>query len=118
MDHKTLLDPANYEVTSKKNPKAELTKAQIAALKAFSESQGDLQGLNKEITAELSGLQARLATDPNLLGEGFFIDFSVRIVSIHSTWSWFKNFSASDHFDAISLPRTRLNLSNFVERKK
>jgi hypothetical protein len=117
MDPKTLLDPANYEITVKKDPKAELSKDQITALKAFTATQGNLEGLDKAVLKDLSSLQARLATDPNIAGNGVLFDFSIRVVSIHKTWSWFKDFSSSGHFDAVSLPRTRLNLSNFIERK-
>jgi hypothetical protein len=117
MLEKDFLDPSKYSVTSKSNPRAEISDTQLQALKELADAQGDLAALNPQIRTELAGLQARVATDPNIAGDAAAIDFSVRAVSIHKTWSWFKSYSSSGPFDPLTLPRTNLNLADLVKRR-
>lgn len=112
-----LLDPTKFAVTSKASPAAPLSQAQIDALAALVQAQGDLAAINPATRATLAGMQAKYAADPNIVGAAAAADFSLRVVSIHKTWSWFKNMSTSASFDPSTLPRIDLNLSHIIKTK-
>ena len=110
-----LLDASKYTVVSKAAPTAPLSQTQIDALVAFVRAQGDLNSVSPAIRSTLSGMQAKYATDPNIAGNAAIADFSLRIVSIHKTWGFFKNMKTSASFDPTTLPRIHLDLSKILK---
>ena len=112
------LNPSKYLVSVKADPNAPLSETHIKALEALVAAQGNLDAINPTARSALAELQAKYATDPNIAGDAAAADFSIRTVSIHKTWSWFKNFSSTGPFDPLTLPRVGLNLGHLVKRRK
>ncbi len=112
------LNPAKYVVSTKKDSTAPLSEAHIKALEALVVAQGDLDAIDPAARGALAELQANYATDPNIAGAAVVADFSIRVVSIHKTWSWFKNLSSTGPFDPLTLPRVGLNLGHLVKRRE
>jgi hypothetical protein len=117
MKEDAILDPRNYKIVSKRGAASGLTTTQMTALQKLVQNQGDLTTLTPAVRKQLAGLQVRTATDPNIAGNAVIIDFSIRAVSIHKTWSWFKNFRSSGPFDPRVLPRVDLDLGAIVRRR-
>jgi hypothetical protein len=111
------LDASKYAVVSKASPTSPLTQAQIDALASFVQAQGDLNSVSPAVRSTLAGMQAKYASDPNIAGSAAVADFSLRVVSIHKTWGFFKNMKTSASFDPMTLPRIDLNLSHILKTK-
>ena len=110
------LDLSKFTIAHKDPSIKELSPAHIQALGELAENQGDLSAVSPASRTLLSELQAKYATDPNIVGAAAAADFSLRVVSIHKTWGFFKNMRTTDGFDPRTLPRIDLRLSDIVKR--
>lgn len=84
-------DLSKYQVVRKDSERAPLTKEQLQALAALAEAQGSITSLDPSAQSALGGLRARYQGDPTIVGAAVIADFSIRAVSIHKTWSVFKD---------------------------
>ncbi|WP_062270527.1 hypothetical protein [Endozoicomonas arenosclerae] len=117
-------DLSNYAFTSKNKQNSELNKEQLVALDKLVDAQGNFSRLDAITKESLSTIQARLAEDPSIQGDAVLIDFSLRVLSIHKTWSFF--FSDRDVRDIdprVLDPRNvrldkLINIRNIKEIKK
>lgn len=84
-------DLSKYKIVRKDSESAALTDEQLVAIAELSKAQGSITSLDPATQSALSGLRARYHGDPNIVGAAVIADFSIRAVSIHKTWSVFKD---------------------------
>lgn len=87
---KQKLDPNAFTVVAKSGSNKSLDANQLAELRKVVATQGDLASLDPHVREQLRGYRMHYLNDPELRGSAAIIDFSVRAVSIHKTWSVFK----------------------------
>ena len=123
MIYQTMFSPL-YVFTSKGSKSNQLDEEQITALKKLVDAQGNFSRLDAITKDSLSTIQARLAEDPHIQGDAVLIDFSLRVLTVHKTWSFFFSDRNNRDIDPRVLdPRNvrldkLINIRNIKEIKK
>ena len=87
-------DFKNFKIEARKSESLDITPAQFEAFQQLIKKQGNISELTDSTRAELRKLKMVQSIDPSVAG--FFIDFSLNILSMQGTWNFHNRRMGSD----------------------
>ncbi|MGR5296236.1 hypothetical protein ACPV5U_20230 [Vibrio mediterranei] len=111
-------DLDKYQISHKSDPEKPLSEVQIRAIAKLSAAKGNIVDLDEKTQIELRDLRATYHGDPDLVGAAVIADFSIRAVSIHKTWSVFKDMRIKPDFDLGQIDPKDVRLGSIYKSLK